>query len=337
MKSNAPCAMVSRYSPISSRRATTITLTAWGASTAELGITFDEDYAGPGLKVKDFMPKGPNDDLGPKIKPGEYILQIDGEDVSWNEAMYDTLLDKAGKNVNLLVNSKPSADGAKTVKLKAISRGQWAELNYDRKVREARAEVEKLSNGRLAYVHIQQMNAPSMRKMERELWGKAREKDGLVLDVRNNAGGNTHDEILSQLSRTSYGSMQPRDAPKSTQPLRHWDKPIVLLINENSTSDAEIFPYGFHTLKLGKIVGTTTPGYVIGTYDATLQNGTTYRIPTEGYWTLEGKDLENNGVKPDIAVEQVIDDNGNIQDKQLEVAVSTLLKELPHKQAVISK
>jgi tricorn protease len=304
-----------------------------GFNTAELGITFDENYAGPGLKVSGYMPKGPNDDLGPKIKPGEYVLQIDGSDVRWNEDTFDTLLDKAGKIIELLVNDKASKEGARTVKVKPITRLQWSELAYDRRVQEARARVDKLSEGRLAYIRIQAMNQPSLRKLERELWGKAREKDGLVLDVRGNTGGNTHDDILNQLSRVPYAYVQPRDAPKSTQPFRHWDKPIVLLIDENSVSDAEIFPNGFRALKLGKIVGVQSPGYVIGTYEGTLQDGTGYRMPTQGYFTLDGKDLENNGVKPDILVTPTVEDIAAHRDRQLEVAVETLLKEIPKKSA----
>lgn len=302
-----------------------------GATTADLGMTFDEDYAGPGLKVTEYMPKGPNDDLGPKVKVGEYILAIDGQDVSWNESMYKTLLDKAGKTVELTVNATPTKEGARVVKIKPITPAQWNELHYENDVRESRAQVEKLSGGRLGYIHIQAMNVPSLRKMERELWGKVREKDGLVLDLRGNGGGNTHDQILGQLSRMAYGYDQPRDGMRATQPVRHFDKPIILLINQNSASDAEIFPYGFRQLKLGKIVGMPTPGYIIGTYPGTLQDGTSYRIPMVGWFTLDGKDMENNGVKPDIIVEMTPDDIAARRDRQLEVAVETLLKDLPRK------
>lgn len=300
-----------------------------GPQVAELGLTFDENYPGPGLKVVDYMPKGPNDDLGPKVKVGEYVLQIDGTDVSWNEALYDALRDKAGKTVELLVNGRPDREGARTVKIKPITAAALSDLEYQKRVREARERVERLSGGRLAYIHIRSMNQPSLRQMERELWGKAQEKEGLVLDVRLNGGGNTHDQILSQLSRPVYAYDQPRDAPRSTQPVRHWGKPIILLIDETSASDAEIFPLGFRTLKLGKLVGMPTPGYVIGTYDRTLQDGTTFRLPMWGFYGLDGKTMENNGVRPDIQVEHAPEDIAAKRDRQLEVAVETLLRELP--------
>ncbi|MEP6754378.1 MAG: S41 family peptidase [Chthonomonadales bacterium] len=299
--------------------------------TAELGLSYDENYAGPGLKVTGYMPKGPNDDLGPKVKPGEFILQIDGEDVTWNESMYKLLFDKAGKSVELLVNSRATKDGARIVKVKPITMVEWRNLEYDRKVKVARDEVDKLSNGRFAYLHIKGMDQPSLRQLERELWGKARDKDALVLDIRNNGGGNTHDTILAQISRPIYGYEQPRDAAKITQPVRVWNKPIILLMNQNSASDAEIFPNGFRALKLGKIVGNPTPGYVIGTFNQTLQDGTGYRIPMFGWFKLDGKDMENNGVKPDILVELTDEDMANHNDRQLQVAVQALLKEVPRK------
>jgi Tol biopolymer transport system component/C-terminal processing protease CtpA/Prc len=302
-----------------------------GSATAELGLTFDESYTGPGLKVTGYMPKGPNDDLGPRIKPGEFVLAIDGEDVSWNESLYDHLADKAGKDVELLVNTTASKEGARTVKLKAITKDQWRDLDYERKVRERRALVERQSGGRLAYVHIRGMDQPSLRRLERELWGRAREKDGLVLDIRDNGGGNTHEAILQQISRPVYVYQQPRNGPKITEPVRTWTKPIILLINENSSSDAEIFPMGFRTLKLGKIVGVETPGYVIGTYGRSLQDGTGFRIPMWGWFSADGKNLENNGVKPDISVELTPEDLAAKRDRQLEVAVDMVLKELPKK------
>jgi len=303
-----------------------------GPETAELGIFFDENYPGPGLKVSGYTPKGPNDNLGPKVKPGEYILRIDGEDVSWNEKMYETLLDKSGKTVELLVNTKPTIEGARTVKLKAISYSEWRELEMQSKVRERRALVDKLSGGRLAYIYIPRMDRASQEKFERELWGMAQEKEGLVLDIRGNSGGNIHDALLAQISRTTYAYTQPRDGVRSTQPFKHWDKPIVLLVDQDSVSDAEIFPEGFRRLKLGKIIGVPTPGYVIGTYNGVLQDGTSYRIPMWGWYTGEGKNLENAGVKPDIIVEQTPEDMMTHRDRQIEVAVETLLKELPRQQ-----
>jgi tricorn protease len=306
-----------------------------GPSTAQLGLTFDESYAGPGLKVSDYMPRGPNDDLGPKIKPGEYILTIDGDDVSWNESLYLTLRDKAGKTVELLVNGEPKKEGARTVKLRAITFAQWADLNYEREVREARALVEKLSNGRLGYVRIQGMNNEALRRFERELWGKNREKEGLVLDIRGNGGGSPSvvDALLTQLRQAPYAYTVPRDASqRAPQPNRRWNKPTITLIDENSASAAEAFPHGFRYYGLGRLVGNTTPGYLIAVFPGTtLQDGTSIRVPTIGWYTTDGKLIENVGVKPDIEVVMTPEDYAAGKDRALETAVENLLKQLPKK------
>ncbi|MBM3496136.1 MAG: hypothetical protein FJX72_17725, partial [Armatimonadetes bacterium] len=294
---------------------------------ADLGLLYDETHVGPGVRVKGFLRDGPNGATDPIVKPGEYILSIGGTDVTWSEPMWATLSGRADKETELLVNSKPSKDGARTVKMKPAAAGRIQDLQYEQEVREAREQVDKLSGGRAAYIRIRSMDGPSLRRMERELWGVAQAKAGLVLDIRANGGGSTHDAILAQLARSSYGYTQPRDGLRSSQPWRHWDKPTVLLVDENSASDSEILAMGFRHLKLGRIVGARTPGYVIGTYSATLQDGTSYRVPMWRWLAADGRDLENVGVAPDFAVER--SGNDAVSDEQLQEAVRVLLKDIP--------
>lgn len=300
-------------------------------TTSELGLDYDETYTGPGVRIASVMPNGPADRDPNKMTAGEYILAVNGNDVVYNEPFFKQLADHTGRNITLLVNSKPEKEGARTLKLKPITRAALLDLEYDRRVKEMRAKVDEISGGRLAYIHIRNMDQTSLARFERELFGDAQRKEGLVLDVRNNGGGNTHDNLLSPLSRPVYGYTQPRDAAKTTQPERSWTKPIILLMNENSASDAEIFPYGFRDLKLGKIVGMPTPGYVIGTYGGSLVDGTGYRIPMWGWFTRDGKNMENNGVKPDIQVQNDADELRKGRDQQLERAVQELVKDLPAK------
>jgi tricorn protease len=300
-----------------------------GPQTATLGLNYDDNYTGPGLKVLSVMPQGPGDKPSSRINPGDYVLSVNGTDVSMTEDYYETLQDKAGKTVELLVNSKPTKTGARTVKLKPISVADWSNLEYEARVKHDRELVDKLSNGRLAYIHIRGMDQPSLSRFERELYSEAIRKEGLVLDIRNNGGGNTHDPILEALSRHVYSYTQPRDGIREMQPYKAFTHPVVLLIDQNSYSDAEIFPAGFRALKLGKIVGVPTPGYVIGTYGGRLVDGTTFRLPSWGYYTLEGKNMENLGIPPDVYVENRPEDIAAHRDRQLETAVDTLLKELP--------
>ena len=130
------------------------------------------------------------------------------------------------------------------------------------------------------YLHIRNMDQPSLARFERELYSDVLGTEGLVLDMRGNGGGNTHDKILNVLSRRVYGFTQPRDGQRMSQPEKAFTKPVVLLINQNSYSDAEIFPAGFRALGIGKIVGVPTPGYVIGTYGGQLVDGTSFRLPS---------------------------------------------------------
>jgi C-terminal processing protease CtpA/Prc len=300
-----------------------------GPSQPTLAMVYDNDYSGPGLRVTAVMPGSPADTAGSKILAGEYILAIDGEDVKNDENYYRTIQNKQGKDVEILVNSSPNREGARTVKLKPITSAAYDDLDYAARVKHTRELVAKLSGGKLAYIHIKEMMAPSLAKFNRELWSDAYLKDGLVLDIRGNAGGNTHDAILQALSHKVYGYIRARDGDAETQPVKAWDKPIVLLINEDSFSDAEVFPQGFRALHLGKIVGVPTPGYVIGTIDASLLDGTHYRIPTVAYYTMDGRNMENLGIPPDIYVKNTPEDIIQHRDRQLETAVEVLLKANP--------
>jgi tricorn protease len=301
----------------------------FGPQTATLGLNYDYDYAGPGLKVAAVMPKGPADQPGAHVYAGDYVLSVDGTDVRLTEDYYQTLQDKSGKEVTLLVNNKPSKEGARTVKVKPIGYGEWEELDYKARIQFRKERVDKLSSGRLAYIHVQTMDEASLQKFRRDLYSEGLHREGLILDIRGNGGGNTHDQILQALSQHVVAYLQPRDALRETDPPRAFTHPVVLLIDQNAYSDAEIFPAGFRALKLGKIVGVTTPGYVIGTYEGRLVDGTTFRMPSWGYYTRDGKNMENLGIAPDITVENTPESVAAGHDRQLEVAVQTLLKELP--------
>jgi len=241
--------------------------------------------------------------------------------------MYRALDDRTDKQVELLVNARPGREGARTVKIKPISKSAAEDLEYEQWVRKRRQMVDTLSAGRFAYLHIRSMDQPSLRRFQRELFGDAQSKAGLVLDVRFNGGGRIHDDLLALLIRKPHVYEIPRDAERSTQPFQVWNRPVILVINEYSSSDAEVFPNGFRQYGLGKIVGVPTYGGVIGTTDITLIDGSRFRIPRTGWFTLDGKNLENTGVQPDIRVEHSPEDNANDTDRQLEAAVRELLVE----------
>ncbi len=297
-------------------------------ATGYLGLRFDQNYAGPGMKVTDVVPRGPADQTGKRIAVGEYVLAIDGTDVTFNEDLYAALRDRVGREVEVTVNHRPTKEGARTVKLRPISRPAQDELEYERWVETRRRRVEELSDGQFAYIHIRAMDQPSLRRFEREIFGDAQSKRGLVLDVRYNGGGRISADLLDILTRRPNLIRIPRDGERSPQPSQVWNRPLVLLINESSGSDAEIFPNGVREFKLGKIVGVPTAGGVIGTTNITLVDGTVFRIPSTGAYTLDGRNLENMGIAPDILVEHTPEDNAADRDRQLEEAVKTLQKEI---------
>jgi C-terminal processing protease CtpA/Prc len=298
-----------------------------GLTTASIGVEFDDSFAGPGVRVKSVMRKGPADEEGRKLQPGDVILKVDGESVGVNESVYTLLGGKVGKWVELKVTR---GDSEKAVRLKPIPLASYKNLEYDQWVKEREEATEKLSNGRLGYLHLSQMNDTNLEKFKRAVFGDMQAKNGLVLDVRFNGGGSIADEIFAVLQQRVFSYRTIRGDPnKLTAPLQAWVKPTIVLINEFSFSNAEVFPWGFRELGLGKVVGMPTFGAVIGTGRTTLIDGTTLRMPGAGSYTLKGINMENNGCPPDILVEHTLEDIHSGKDRQLERAVLELARDLP--------
>jgi len=196
-------------------------------------------------------------------------------------------------------------------------------------VKERRQKVDELSNGRIGYVHIQAMNQPSLRKFEKEI-REFRNKEALIIDQRWNGGGNIEQELLAILVQRQYQVWQPRGVEAAGRPFAGYFGPKVVLQNWRSASNAEMFPAGFRALGLGKVIGTPTMGAVIGTGSYSLIDDSTVRTPGVGVYLADAKrtNMENYGVQPDILVDNPPADNLVGRDRQLEVAVEDLLKQL---------
>ena len=183
------------------------------------------------------------------------------------------------------------------------------------------------------------MNQPSLDEFERDLFAAAHGKDGLVIDVRNNGGGWTADRLLASIMAPRHAYTVPRGAdpshtdgyPQDRLFIQRFSMPINMLCNEKSFSNAEIVAHAFKTLKRGTLVGTPTYGGVISTGSASLLDGTTVRMPTRGWYLLDGTDMENNGAVPDIVVPQTPEAESADRDEQLKAAVDDLMKRLPAK------
>jgi tricorn protease len=302
-----------------------------GPVTPSLGIALDDSYAGPGVKVATVVPKGSADKERSRLKPGDLLLTVDGEAVKTTEQFYRLLADKAAKPVVLTVNTEPKVEGAHTVRIRPITTAAYKQLDYDRWVSEREKMTGQLSGNKLGYIHMNAMNATTLENFKRLVYGDMQAKDGLVIDVRFNGGDSTADEILEVLETKVFGYRTLRnDTDRTTSPLLAWNKPTIVLINELSYSNAEVFPWGFKELHLGKVVGVPTNGSVIGTGATTLIDGTTLRIPSTGAFTLTGIDQERNGCPPDIYVENTPEDFARNHDRQLETAVQELLRQTKH-------
>jgi tricorn protease len=301
--------------------------------TADLGLIFDDTYHGKGLKISEVLKRGPADRRGLKIKAGEYVLAVDGVELNESTELSKLLNDKSDESVTIQVATEPNA-GAKDrrrVEIKPVKRDEIAPLMYERWVRKNAARVSELSKGKLGYIHIPSMDEEGLDRFVRALYSDNFDKEAIVLDVRYNGGGFTHDQVLNYLGGREHTYFRERDGGEGLvlRPYdRKWTKPLVLLINNRSYSDAEIFPNAFRTLGLGKLVGEPTAGFVIGTGVVHLVDGSMLRIPRIGVYTSKGVNMEKEGVRPDVLVEDHPDQLAKGVDVQLEKAVEVLQEDV---------
>jgi tricorn protease len=202
---------------------------------------------------------------------------------------------------------------------------------YDRWVADNAKKVSELSKGKLGYIHIPSMDDAGLDHFVRSLYSDNFDKEAIVLDVRFNNGGNTHDKILNYLGGKQHTLFFQRHGGMGAvlaSSDRKFSKPLVLLMNNRSYSDAEILPHAFRTLGLGKLVGEPTGGFVIGTTSYRLIDGSLFRLPRTGVFTAKGVNMEKEGVAPDILVEARPDDMAKGVDLQLEKAVMVLTQDV---------
>jgi tricorn protease len=281
-------------------------------------------------KVAYIYRHGPADKDYVKIHVGDFLLAIDGQDLKAGDTYWKDYTESPGSKMVLTVNSKPAKAGAWTTRVAPISSTQYSTLQYEKWVDDRRQLVEKLTDGAIGYLHIRQMNEASLRQFERDL-AELHHKKALIIDQRFNPGGNIDQELLQILGQKQYQYTRVRDSIEVRRPLRGFFGPMVVLQNERSTSDAEVFPDGFRTLHLGKLVGVTTYGAVIGTGAHTLMDGSVIRTPGSGLWNVKGTNLENYGVPPDVYVDNSPEDFLKGRDAQLEKAVQLLQEEMNQK------
>lgn len=298
-------------------------------STGHLGVELEPDAQAGRYRVTHVYEDGPADKDWVRVAVGDYLIAIDGKPVKAGDEFWQLLNYRLNRKVAVTFNNKPTTDGAWNTRIEPTTMANYSQLRYERWVKERRAIVDKLSGGRVGYVHIQAMNPPSLRRFEKEL-REYRNKEALVIDQRWNGGGNIEQELLGILVQRQYQVWQPRGTEATTRPLAGFFGPKIVLQNWRSASNAEMFPAGFRALGLGKLVGTPTMGAVIGTGSYSLIDGSTVRTPGTGVFLFDKQrtNMENYGVRPDILVDNTPEDTLSGRDRQLETAVQELLKEL---------
>jgi len=272
--------------------------------------------------------RSPLTEVGVDVKEGEYVLEIDGEELKGNDDPYRLLRNKADRPVTLTVNSKPSTDGARKVSYRPITTEQ--DLLYLDWVNTNRAKVEKMTNGRVGYLHIPDMGANGIREFIKWYYPQIR-KEGLVIDVRGNGGGNVSQMLIERLRRTLLATGFSRtNEDTGTYPSAVFHGHLVCLLNETSASDGDIFPNMFRKAGLGPLIGKRSWGGVVGiTNRGPLIDGGDVNVPEFGNASADGKwDVEGIGVEPDIIVEN--DPKAVIEgrDPQLERGIEEVMKRM---------
>ena len=302
--------------------------------TAHLGARFDPSYLGPGLKVRDVLPESPSDKAKSRLKAGDIILSIDGHRVDPSMDLTQVLNGPLDRDIQLVVQrAKEDATEEVPISVRPISYGRLRPLLYEQWLEHNRQMVEKLSDGKLGYLHIQAMDESSFLEFEQQLYNVGYGKEGLVIDVRDNGGGSTTDHLLTSLTQPKHAITVPRGGstgyPHDRMIYATWSKPIVVLCNQNSYSNAEIFSHAIKAVGRGKLVGVQTAGGVVSTGVARVNDIGVLRAPFRGWFSIrDGKDMELNGAEPDFIVWPVPGEMPAGIDKQLEKGVEVLLDEV---------
>ncbi|MBI1754003.1 MAG: PD40 domain-containing protein [Acidobacteria bacterium] len=273
--------------------------------------------------------RSPLTEAGVDAREGDYILAIDGAELKATDNPYQMLRHKTFA-VTLTLNGKPTLEGARQVTYKPIDND--ASLRYLDFVLRSKETVDKLSGGKVGYLHIPDMGAPGLYEFVKWYYPQIR-KEGLVIDVRANGGGNTSQMFLERLGKKLLGTRFGNNSEHpSTYPSTVFHGHMVALISETSASDGDIFPYHFRFAGLGPLIGKRTWGGVVGGGNSPLIDGGAVFVPRSGTnaptgeWIIEGE-----GVSPDIEVENDPASMLAGHDLQLERGVQEVLKRIAEK------
>lgn len=305
---------------------------SWASlQTASLGLFFDEDYTGDGLKIAEVIKGSEIACKQTDVKSGCIIEKIDGTEIKAGMDYFPLLDGKIGKPVRLTI--RPKSGRSFDVTTKGMSMNAVDDLLYKRWVDRNRQLVDSLSGGRLAYVHVKAMNSESFRTVYRELLSdKNRNREAVIVDDRHNGGGWLHDDLCTLLNGKEYQNFMPRGNYIGRDPFNKWTKPSCVLICEDDYSNGHGFPMVYKTLGIGKLIGTPVAGTMTAVWwETMIDNTMVFGIPQVGCMTLDGKYAENTQLNPDITVYNTPEDFLNGNDRQLKAAIEEMMKHIGEK------
>ncbi|WP_281841453.1 S41 family peptidase [Sinisalibacter aestuarii] len=295
-------------------------------NTGSLALYYDDDWRGAGMKISEVIPGGPADHPGSALKAGAVIVSVDGAEITPEIDIHRLLNRKAGQEV--LLGVQPMEGDIPVFEtifpITQIEENHFAYLQW---VSQRRAIVERLSGGRLGYIHLKMMNLSSYQAAFGDTFGRYAEAEGLIVDVRANGGGNLHDQLIAMLTGNHTSDAVSREGNiVYTNPKGRWTKPSAVLGNAQSYSDGSVFPTLYQAEGIGPIIGAPIPGTGTAVVQPPLIDPRFhYGIPEMGFRLLDGRFLENLEVEPDVLVYNDPESIAAGRDLQLEAAVDTLL------------
>lgn len=293
----------------------------WEEVTAHVGIRFDPNHAGEGWKIFDIIKGSPADRGEYGLKQGDIVTSVDGIRVNSDMDVSMAMNGPQGRKVMLTVNGRDLV-------IPSITNHEARKLITDQELAAKREMVHKVTNGKLGYLNVDAMNWDSFWLFQSEVFSEGYGREGLIIDVRDNYGGFTADQMLQILCGANHSYAVTRECGNGYlfgywgRPV--WSKPIVVLCSEYTASNGEIFSHAIKQLKRGKLVGRSTGGNVIATTDFPLLDYGSFRNAKYGWFVLDGTDMEHNGAQVDVEIDSVPGDYEAGIDRQLEKAIEVL-------------
>lgn len=300
---------------------------AWRSFTPHLGVRLDKKN-----EVTFVHPNGPADRPGSRLHIGDRILKVDDQAIRSDVSLTRTLNGRLDRDIHLSVKGE-NEEAPREVIIRPISYSQARALAQSAHLDKRNTRVKNASKDKIGYLHVARMMWDEFEKFEHHIYERGAGKDGLIIDVRDNGGGFTCDHLLTVLTQPMHAYTVGRNGATGYPQDRHvyasWNKPIVVICNQNSFSNAEIFSHAIKTIDRGKLVGTPTAGGVISTGSATILELGRMRLPGRG-WFLphNGEDMELYGAVPHFIVDVRPGDLSSGKDPQLDKAIEVLKKEV---------